>query len=509
VTDPNKVIPNRDDLEVEPVFVDGELIGILHLTRMFRPQPSWLTFFAEATVDLDRIDWGTASWSAVLLLQQPDTFYAITFGFGYSLLGEGVIDERFGIRTTLNSVEPSQLRSMDHKRVESIARHTRENLSKGGPVAQFGMDINRDLLRAVTGKPTDESLGRRLSGSDALTATADFSLVRLREYLGRYHELSERDDYRSNFPWVDNIQYVRDEAVIAQLEKKLAKALLTESTNVWLSPPEMIDWSKTRGFKYRSSKIAEEYEDLYLKDYFVECGGAAGLDDGRRLAQDRIFHLRTDTDTSVHSWAVIRCLVAEVTDGNAHYVLSEGAWYRINQSFLDELDDFVKNIPQTAIQLPDHQGTKNENEGAYNKRAWKASKSAFSLLDEKFIYYGSSGKVEICDLYTKSRQLVHVKRLSGSSTLSHLFNQGTVSAELLKNEVGFRDKFLEMLPPDFRWSGNPSTMSPQDFEVCYAILRRPAKELTLPFFSKLTLRSTIERLSGLGYHASLIGVPSI
>jgi uncharacterized protein (TIGR04141 family) len=75
------------------------------------------------------------------------------------------------------------------------------------------VDINRDLLRAVTGKPSDPKYGTRLSGSDQLTVTAEVTIQNLRDVLPAYCELSEKDTYKQNFPWVDNIREVRDPVI--------------------------------------------------------------------------------------------------------------------------------------------------------------------------------------------------------------------------------------------------------------------------------------------------------
>lgn len=222
---PEDIVPERDSLRVEPVAIGGTLVGLLHLRRVERTKPSWRTYFDGASVDLSGFSFKTSSVSALLLVKQPDAYYAVVFGYGASLLADGCVDERFGLRTTLNGVEPSQLRSIDHKRLEAISRHTRENLSKAGTLGQFGVDVNRDLLRAVTGKPTDDTYGKRLSGADQLIVAANVPLKDLKAALTRYYSLSQETTYKKSFPWVDNIKDIHDPALKAQLDKVLAKQL--------------------------------------------------------------------------------------------------------------------------------------------------------------------------------------------------------------------------------------------------------------------------------------------
>ena len=502
---PDLIIADRDDskLRCETVRVNGKRLGELYLKRTENAKPPWLKYFGES-VDLTGIPLRTASLAALLLIKQDDAFYAVAFGYGASLLAEGVAEERFGLRATLNAVEPSQLRSIDHKRLEAISRHTREQLSRAGGLAQFGLDVIRELLRAVTGAPADAKYGKRLSGSDQLTVSADIPLTSLKTALTRYYELSEATTYAKNFPWVDNIQAIHNPVLARALEKQLAKVLAEGSDKFWLAPPEIIDWDKTEGFKYRDSKKRDPEIDLDLARYFEECGGADGLLDGARLRQDRIFHIRSDTDTTRHSWSVIRCLVGELEYDSEHYILNEGSWYRVNSDFLGALHGFISSVKPTNIDLPDYD---DADEGAYNKRAWQRDKAHLALLDQAFIQYPNRGKVEVCDLYSKKKQFVHVKRLSCSSTLSHLFSQGTVSAELLRDEAGFRTKFLQKIPA-FQWGSAADAIQPNDFEVCYAIICRKNKPLEIPFFSKLSLRNAFQHLERLGFRCSMIGIPS-
>jgi uncharacterized protein (TIGR04141 family) len=102
---------------------------------------------------------------------------------------------------------------------------------------------------------------------------------------------------------------------------------------------------------------------------------------------------------------------------------------------------------------------------------------------------------------------VHVKRLDRSSTLSHLFNQGLVSAELLRDEPGFRKAFLKKIPT-FQWGPPTEQIEAKDFEVCFAIVCRPRQPLELPFFSKLTLRTAMQNLDRLEFRGSVFGIPS-
>jgi uncharacterized protein (TIGR04141 family) len=503
LSDPNQILVDRGNLDYSNVKLGSRRIGDLYVKRVERTRPSWLKFFGDS-IDLSDVNVRTASLAAVFLTKRRDCLFAIVFGYGRALLKDGVTMDRFGLRATLNAVEPSQLRSIDHKRLETVPRHTREQLSRGGSLDQFGLDVDRDLLRAVTGAPMNSKHGRRLSGADQLTAIADITLESLGNYLEMYDELSVGTAYTENFPWVDNVREIGDPALETALDKQLIKNLKISSADFWLAPPEIIDWAVTEGFRYNTRKGATVYRDLDLHDYFSEYGSATELTEAR-LHQDRIYHVRSDEVNHNHSWSFVRCLIGECEYRNRRYILNEGKWYEIENDFLKNVEEFIDGIPTTKINLPSYS---DASEGAYNRRVAKKNASYLTLLDQNFIKYARHGKVEVCDLYTMDRKFVHVKRCGASSTLSHLFNQGTVSADLMVHEPGFRRQFQEKLPANYRWGDPEDGIDPKQFEVCYAIVSRPNQELNLPFFSKISLRAAVKNLQQMGFRVSVKAIPS-
>jgi uncharacterized protein (TIGR04141 family) len=161
---------------------------------------------------------------------------------------------------------------------------------------------------------------------------------------------------------------------------------------------------------------------------------------------------------------------------------------------------------------------KGETEGAYNKRITQDAKNDLLHLDAKIVRPGGAGSgIELCDALASDGEFVHVKRKTRSSTLSHLFSQGTVSAatffgdgtyrDRLRNEVlgdgdlseAEKQQWLALIPPA---SVEPNRDS---YSVTYAIVANanPANENWLPFFSKLNLMQHGKQLGGMGLRANL------
>lgn len=102
------------------------------------------------------------------------------------------------------------------------------------------------------------------------------------------------------------------------------------------------------------------------------------------------------------------------------------------------------------------------------------------------------------------RQLFHVKRYGQSSILSHLFMQGMVSAELLLSDAQFRLAVNARLPPSHQLDDPNSRPLPSAYEVVFAIGSNEVGPLTLPFFSRVTLRNVVRSLTqSFGYRVSL------
>jgi uncharacterized protein (TIGR04141 family) len=129
-------------------------------------------------------------------------------------------------------------------------------------------------------------------------------------------------------------------------------------------------------------------------------------------------------------------------------------------------------------------------------------------MDQQLVATPSGDRIEVCDLLTRSRQLIHVKRRGWSSTLSHLFAQGLVSAELLAREPAFRQAArakVSELDASFNDALPQSRPSADDWEVSFVVITRSRREtpLTLPFFSLVSLRAAAQRLQDLGFRVSV------
>lgn len=502
VVDPDVIMKDRSDYASYQMKVGDEFAGVLYVRASQPSPPDWASYLAPA-VDGNLADAGlsTSSASAVWLIQRSDQVFAITFGYGRFMLKDEGIDQRFGLRCTLNAIDSLRIRSLDRKSFERVQRLTREQVSRESDLGAFGIHVEQDLLRAVTGSPLDPAYGHRLSGRDCLAVSTRASIAEVPELLDRYLELSRQDRYRSKFPWVDNIAEIGDSTLSHELFEKLVVAIRSgETEKIWLAPPEILKWEEIAGFSYRKARSAAVFEDMLLEDYLDDVGRSDNLE-VKHLSRDRVLCIDTTGASSWTSWNIRNCLCAELRVDGEVFVLSEGRWYRIDQEYAERVEEGIRQIPTTTETLPTYG---HASEPAYNAYAAQESNGRFALLDCQLVNSGTApGQIEVCDLFSQDRVLIHVKRYGASSVLSHLFAQGVVSARLLHLDRTFRLAFNEILPDSHRLADPAERIEPRDYEVAYAIVGPSNRPLQLPFFSQVNLKQAADLLQEIGFRVTL------
>ena len=119
--------------------------------------------------------------------------------------------------------------------------------------------------------------------------------------------------------------------------------------------------------------------------------------------------------------------------------------------------------------------------------------------------------IEICDLFSASRQFIHVKRTTRSKDLSHLLAQGSVSAKLFHQYPDYRQQFRERLPASMRQLIATNNVRPEEYTVVYAIVAPAHRNYPeeLPFFTKVHLLFHTRVIRLMGYNVRLCHVHQV
>ena len=462
--------------------------------------PRWVGVLSKVVPDLPVLRSSNAS--AVLFLPSGERLFALTFGYGKSLLIPGSWDEDFGLKVTLNTVDSNRIKTVDRATLDAIGQHSRIQASREAKIGEFGLDLEQDFLRAVTGVPVDETLGKQLTGKDALNVKLPITVEKLPALLDRYLAEAESKAYKEIFPWMDQIHLVISPAKIAELDEAMIQRIQGEdfTRGLWLSIPEIIDWSEVDSFKYRDAASAHVYPDVHLRDFLNDVGGAQNVSVELVKKRRHVFAVSQLTGDVFECWTVYRCLYCEIDQDDETYLLNNGKWYRLGADFRERIKEQFTKVPRCELGFPSYT---DKSQTEFNARMAITFPAKFALLDRKEIKCGGQyDKVEFCDLFDKNKRIIHVKRYAGASApLSHMFAQAIVSASLLRRDSDFRRKVVEYLPPEFRdLIGEPS---PGEYEVVLAIVSTSKKDLTIPFFSRVNLNNAWIRLQDLGYRVSL------
>jgi len=482
----------------------GKTVGNLYTVRSDRSHPRWVSFF-DGAIDAETLGLWSSSAAGALVVPVAKRLAVVAFGYGRYLVDSSQLENSFGLRVALNCVDGSGVRTIDRKTFEGITTHVREQASKETRFSAFGLDVERDLLRAVVGTPTDPLFGNRLAGMDALHATIRVRLENLGALLERYVDKSRDGQYREKYSWIDNIVEVRDKSLIAKLDNILVGNLNTRDlVRKWLAVPDLMEWQDVGGFRYTRSASAELLSDVHFDSYFDQIKNSNELS-VERLKRHRIVVFSATNEKPLREWSLYTCIYCELDTDRGTYLLNGGSWFALDQDFVKKVTSSIGRIPATAVTLPPC--APSESEAAYNRRLARTLAHAH-LMDAKNVPHGGGkSQIEFCDVLTEQRVMYHVKRYSGSAVLSHLFAQGTVAATAFIADAEFRKALNPKLAPALRLTNPMQKPRARHYEIAFVIVSKSAKQLTLPFFSRVTLRNAVSTLEAYGYRVTLTKVP--
>jgi uncharacterized protein (TIGR04141 family) len=303
---------------------------------------------------------------------------------------------------------------------------------------------------------------------------------------------------------------VRDRLQIGSLELQLQESLRAGTAeNVFLSPSIIIESQEHHGFRYPGERHPTNlHPDLRLEQFFNTIDRNELTVDW--LKKHKIREYSNDADSPSRAFSIFDAIVYEVSIGTKLYVLSQGEWFEIDQDHVNEVNAEVGLIPENDL-LPLPNALVGEIEPDYNRRAATTSGGQLALLDvpeARIPYGGGRSIIEVCDLLSLGRDFIHVKAKTKSATLSHLFAQGTNSAQAFR-DVRFRQLAAAACPMTHRHLFGTDSVRPADYSVTFAIITRAAGAITgaLPFFSRQSLVNAARTLRDMGYRVFTKKIP--
>lgn len=439
------------------------------------------------------------SVGAIVFLPVGERWFAITFGTSYHNLKENSYEYDFGLRTTLNTLDPDKIKSTDLLMPET-AKRQRIQIPNASNLTHFDISTDESIVKKLTGAVKNEyqDILRNATGACSLRFTTDCEPDELVRLCSRLYEIYTRRDYEESFPDLQNITPIKDPDLITPLDVLLLNDFRENSINLTLGIPDIVDYSTNFKVKYHgAARSSNEYEDVYIGNYReylternVEIGNVS------------VFHKHSlcildENGSPIQSFSIYKAFLYDCTYNHKTYHLCEGEWYEINTNFIDRLKSELDPIFIDTHAILCECNQKREDE--YNINAQHTSPIELDVfcLDKKSIAPQGQRDIEPCDLIAlknDSVELIHNKISTRSAYLSHLFNQGVNSVMLLQQSSEAKEKLKELIGHNRNLE---ERINNDRYHVTYGIISNKETRLksdALPIFSRISLFRCVKML---------------
>lgn len=483
----------------------------LYYGTSYASEPTWVAFLSGGTNE-PIADLNNRGALALLFIPVDNRYMLFSFGYGNHKVAAHGWEKDFGLKVVLNAIDPQKVKSVDAKTIDTVVMDRRIQLSKENRIHDFGFEIDKDFLKSITGTASNANFANVLSGSENLTITCDVTLQNFHAKASDIYAVFTSNNYQTHYAWIDNVKAVQDIAIIEPLNDLLVaeynSALAGNPTNLDTACPDIVDHAAMASFKLRghSDRVPYEFVSIAVLLESMAAGRVGDVDIAR--LEDTGIQSYDGNGAPSGNWSLLDWLTFECTYNGDLYILSEGLWYQVNRNYYQDVSNSVAGImasPGEYLALP---ATPHQTETAYLRNY--AVTATEVILDCKLFYgYGNSNSCEVCDIYNGQREFIHVKDGGSSSKLSHLFNQGFVSASAFLGDVNFREHIRVKLREENRArlaTQIPDNPNPRNFTIVYRILKSGAT-LTLPFFTKVVLVEMHRKVKSMGYRFRLEWLP--
>lgn len=478
--------------------------------------PSWADRLAPMYPDLGSLT--NQSNRLVLFVPVEGRWFAICFGYGSTALEWDAVVPNFGLRVAARRFKPDQVSEVRSRRIDASGRTQSSSVPAGGAVRDLGVELDGEFVRKFVGQLVDDGIDDVPSGSvmasDSIAFKATTDLKKVVEHLARMLTDLEKNA-QEDFAFIDALEPLRNkQKTVENLEKVLAATLLGRAMPRTSLPtmdekylafvtPDDVRLDEVEYFEVSYGGKTERFEDPTLESLLAALK-AVGVKHGSGfLRRARVMAHGADNAPQSGQLPVLNWLVYEAGTNVDRYILTLGRWFKIAEAYSAKLDADLAAIPDVTATLNLPSWITGQHEGPYNESA-ASGRTDLALMDKVFPAAGSRfGKVESCDLFHNDGYLIHVKLYSGSQTLSHLFGQGAVSAEMLRSEQAYKDDFVEKIAARNPALRGAAESAPTRVTFAIAVPRNRALPTGLPIFSKVNLRDHVKRIRNTGATPSI------
>ncbi|NQO67274.1 TIGR04141 family sporadically distributed protein [Streptococcus suis] len=467
-----------------------------------------LNKFTTSTISEE--DYKNKSNKALLMLKYQKKIFSILYGYGRTMLKNSSIVKNFGLKTAINLISENNIKSINTLNISTDYIDTQRQ--SFNYVSQNFLDIKTDseIIKSISGKASSNTSFNNIHGSDALQisvkANTTVSKV-LKEILNFY----QGEQYKEKgFEWIDFIQPVKEDSVKLALDKQLIVNIREKNIEkISIGSNKLIDLSVVDGYFISGMKIRANYNNFYddiPTELFLEyLEPMIENEIASKLNNSSLYFWNNKTGKSEKIDKVYNCLLFETEYEDERYFLNNGEWFKIESDYYTSILQKIDSIPRSTIEPIACEI--NWNEAKYNEEFAKTKPSDYQSFDKQNYQVPSWGKskIEPADIITRDRKFIHVKKGGSSSSLSHLFAQGLVSAQLLKND----NDYIKHIEKKVQAKFGTSFIENNEIEVVFGVIDKRYKEKFdkfLPVFSMINLSQVYDNILNLGYKCSILPI---
>ncbi|MBR5208640.1 MAG: TIGR04141 family sporadically distributed protein [Paludibacteraceae bacterium] len=437
---------------------------------------------------------------ALLFLPVNKRWMVMTFGMTYHQLRDNAYEYDFGIRTTLNALNPEKVKSTDILKPEN-AKRQRIQVPVASNLNYFDFRQDETIIKRLTGavKAEYSSLFKNVTGSNCFRFSSNKQPNEIIDLCSQLLDIYLREDFKDSFPDIQNVVPIKDPDDIDKLNGKLIEAFSSTTSNndIMLSIPDIFDHDNSNKIKFSGAgQSSLEFEDVSFENYKQYIGSKnITIDNITKLRKHYIVILNED-DYEIKRYSVYNSVFFDCTIDDKTYHLCDGDWYLVNSEYIQKVNSYIDSYFADNIDFLADCNKKREDE--YNSAM---SNDNVICLDKTNIAPDNQTNVEPCDLitdYDDILQMAHIKISTRSANLSHLFNQGLNSVELLRGEEESCNKLKQLVDDKVNYL---SMIDEKKFGVIYGIITskdRSDKSKNLPIFSRISLMRTLKTLQIMG-----------
>lgn len=469
-----------------------------------RATPPWWKNFLRIERNLSQRQEGALVF-ITCNIEGSTRIFVLTFGMTYHKLQEDSYEYDFGLRATLNAIDPTKIKATETIQPDNAKRQRMQSPSVDS-LSFFDFNRDQSIVKTLAGKVKSEYTEwfKSVTGVSSLKITSSVEVDQLPLLCHRLYDIYSSENYRQTFPDLFNITPVKDPQLIQILETTLIEYYNEESCeNLLITIPEMLTnplWNSFR-YSYQRNRSPElsEHNILNLKEILPNVNSMEQFKGAKLQVLD-------EEQNVMKSYPFEECFIFDCQHETKHYHFCDGSWYCVSEEYIQRIERILeRGIRQTeSYNLPSYQ---HRNEREYNMAVPEYDQS-YICLDRSNI--SPTGQVEPCDLFrinNEELQLFHIKLGTKSAMLSHLFNQGIVSVDLLLSEESSRNNLKRNLGDQAEYN---TAIDSKRFSVIFGIVTHQRIEngiRLLPLFSKISLYHVARSLEMKRIRWSLVFIP--